>query len=923
MMRPRLLLALLAAAHALIAPPRPLAPARLPHLRRGRGACAVAAAAAAAPGPAARGVGGWFRRRFRRPPRAAGAPRRRTKRAVRAAVVGFLALAAASRGAAAASPGAALEGSRAAMAAGLGESWRELAAVGARRDSLVLLLATATVIPLAKRVGLSPILGFLATGVFLGPNGGDVISNLHQAEILAELGVVFFLFEMGLELSVAKIGAMRTEIFGLGFAQFVVTALVLGRAAVAVGAAAGSTVSFAAATAIGGALSLSSSAFVLQLLRDQDELGTSHGRASLGVLLLQDLAVVPLLVLLPLLASGNGGAALAAALGVSALKAVFAILSVEVVGKNVLNTMFARATKSRSQEAFLSVVLLSVLGISAFTEAVGLSATLGAFVAGVCLSETRYVSQVEASVAPLRGLLLGLFFVTVGFSIDVNLLLAKPAAILGLSGGLLALKAGTLFALGRLFRLPGPTALRTGALLAQGGEFGFVAFALATKLELISEPASRVLLTVIALSMAATPLLAGVGGAAATAWARKRRESAAVECADEALDYRRFGTLIKKSGGDGADADADAPLSPQALREDLAAKVRMKDVVVVLGYGAIGRVVTEMLDAKLCKYVVIESDKDKAEKAAAAGRPVFRGDATDGAVLEKYLAGDARLVVVAVNEEQAATDCVTALKKLNGQLPILARAADETHRRRLARLRNVQAVVPAIKSDSRLLSLPFGGAVLRGLGYRADDVDMLIEENRRAEYGLFDTTKEKKRPAKEEKRPVLLRDDDDDDDDKTLMEEVGVSVVPDVVEERGANATRADDVVGNATAVSYASGLAEPAPAAVEDVAPPPADDAEAPGAGAAEKPGASLEVQQEVLKAIADAQRNATRAIELAAANATANETAPPNRVGAVLQALADDYTAAEEAAEAAALADAAALAEAAPETNETKVAA
>ncbi|KAH8061317.1 solute:proton antiporter [Aureococcus anophagefferens] len=919
MIHPRLLLALLAAAHALIAPPRPLAPARLPHLRRGRGACAVAAAAAAAPARGAR-RGRLVPAALPATPRAAGAPRRRAKR-----VRGRSSASSRqrrSRGAAAASPGAALEGSRAAMAAGLGESWRELAAVGARRDSLVLLLATATVIPLAKRVGLSPILGFLATGVFLGPNGGDIISNLHQAEILAELGVVFFLFEMGLELSVAKIGAMRTEIFGLGFAQFVVTALVLGRAAVAVGAAAGSTVSFAAATAIGGALSLSSSAFVLQLLRDQDELGTSHGRASLGVLLLQDLAVVPLLVLLPLLASGNGGAALAAALGVSALKAVFAILSVEVVGKNVLNTMFARATKSRSQEAFLSVVLLSVLGISAFTEAVGLSATLGAFVAGVCLSETRYVSQVEASVAPLRGLLLGLFFVTVGFSIDVNLLLAKPAAILGLSGGLLALKAGTLFALGRLFRLPGPTALRTGALLAQGGEFGFVAFALATKLELISEPASRVLLTVIALSMAATPLLAGVGGAAATAWARKRRESAAVECADEALDYRRFGTLIKKSGGDGADADADAPLSPQALREDLAAKVRMKDVVVVLGYGAIGRVVTEMLDAKLCKYVVIESDKDKAEKAAAAGRPVFRGDATDGAVLEKYLAGDARLVVVAVNEEQAATDCVTALKKLNAQLPILARAADETHRRRLARLRNVQAVVPAIKSDSRLLSLPFGGAVLRGLGYRADDVDMLIEENRRAEYGLFDTTKEKKRPAKEEKRPVLLRDDDDDDDDdKTLMEEVGVSVVPDVVEERGANATRADDVVGNATAVSYA-GLAELAPAAVEDVAPPPADDAEAPGAGA-EKPGASLEVQQEVLKAIADAQRNATRAIELAAANATANETAPPNRVGAVLQALADDYTAAEEAAEAAALAEAAAPAEAAPETNETKVAA
>ena len=192
---------------------------------------------------------------------------------------------------------------------GLGESLKALAIAGPRRDALALLLATATVVPLAKLVGLSPILGFLATGVYLGPSGRNFISSMHQTEILGELGVVFFLFEMGLELSVAKIGAMRTEIFGLGLAQFLAGTAVLAKGAQVVGGAVQSPFSTPASIAVGGALS--SSAFVLQLLKDNEDSGTSHGRASLGVLLLQDLAVVPLLVLVPLLASGDGGLKLA------------------------------------------------------------------------------------------------------------------------------------------------------------------------------------------------------------------------------------------------------------------------------------------------------------------------------------------------------------------------------------------------------------------------------------------------------------------------------------------------------------------------------------------------------------------------------------------------------------------------------------
>lgn len=773
--------ALLASSSAFVtAPRRP--PPRLPPAR------AVGRAAAAATPGRRRFPAPWRRRTHNAAAAATGERRaaaatgeRRPRRRRRKAAAAALAVASALlcfRGTAAA---AMVEGTKALIGktvsdVGLGESLRALGMAGPRRDALALLLATATVVPLAKLIGLSPILGFLVTGVYLGPSGLNFISSLHQTEVLAELGVVFFLFEMGLELSVAKIGAMKTEIFGLGLAQFVGTTAIVAKAAQIVGKAVGSPFSTPSAIAVGGALALSSSAFVLQLLKDNEDTGTSHGRASLGVLLFQDLAVVPLLVLIPLLASGDGGLKLAGALAGSVGKAVFAVASVEIVGKRLISALFDRAKRSRSQEAFLSVVLLSVLGISAFTEAVGLSATLGAFLAGVSLAETSYANQVEASIAPLRGLLLGLFFVTVGFSIDVSLLTAQPVKMLGLAGGLVALKGVTLGGLGALFRLPTPTALRTGALCAQSGEFAFVAFALAKRLGLITSGQNRVLLTTVALSMAATPAVASLGDALA-----KRRALPSAD--DSTADLDRFRETLAVSTS-----------SDDEFAQDLARRVKMKDIVVVLGYGAIGKVVCEMLDAKLARYVVLEKDAQKAEQAREAGRPVFRGDATDPDVLDSYMVGDARLVVAAIAESKGCTAAVVALKRKNARLPILARAADAQHKRRLARLPNVQAVVPTIQSDSKLLSLPFGGAVLRGLGFRADDVDMLIEENRRTALGFFDAgvatpAKPKAKLEKEvseeaEKVPIIEEATESEEEEapavaapKSLMEEVGVEVL--------------------------------------------------------------------------------------------------------------------------------------------------
>lgn len=261
---------------------------------------------------------------------------------------------------------------------------------GWRRDSMIVLAATGIITPWVVRLGLSPILGFLWIGMVLGPNGLSSIKGISITEQLAELGIVFFLFEMGLELSVERLMQMKRDVFGLGALQFTTSAALIFCAARLLGQTA------AASAVIGGALALSSSAFVLQLLRDKEELGTRHGRASFGVLLFQDLAVVPLLVITPLLAAG-GGSAMGFAMGVAGIKAALAFCMILLFGKYGLNKLFDFVAKSRSQEAFLSNILMVALGMSMFTEGLGLSSTLGAFMAGVLLSETKYRYQVGAS----------------------------------------------------------------------------------------------------------------------------------------------------------------------------------------------------------------------------------------------------------------------------------------------------------------------------------------------------------------------------------------------------------------------------------------------------------------------------------------------------------------------------------------------
>jgi monovalent cation:H+ antiporter-2, CPA2 family len=436
---------------------------------------------------------------------------------------------------------------------------------GAKLDTLILLIVTSTVIPLFKTLNISPIIGFLMTGTALGPTGLNWVKDVHMIDHLGELGIVFFLFEMGLELSLDKLIAMRKDVFGLGLAQFLVTAAVFSLGAMAFGLSAASGI------AIGGSLALSSSAFVLQLLKDQGAMGSRHGKASFGILLFQDLAVVPLLIVVELLGKGSSG--MGRALTVAGVKAVVTLATLSIFGKKVFDPVFTMVAKSGSQEAFLSVILATVLLMSFVTHGIGLSNTLGAFLAGLLLAETRYHYQIEADIAPFRGLLLGFFFIDVGFSIDIQLLIKEAPKIMMLLVTILTGKAGIITLLSMAFGMPFSSAQQTGLLNAQVGEFAFVAFGIAEKLGLLPPHLSKLLLTSVALSMAATPVLAILG------------------------NY-----LTEK-------IDAQVGLSRYVGKDESADEVKsalvQTEYVFVCGYGRVGKMICDILDTRFVKYIFI------------------------------------------------------------------------------------------------------------------------------------------------------------------------------------------------------------------------------------------------------------------------------------------------------------------------------
>ena len=374
---------------------------------------------------------------------------------------------------------------------------------GPKADTMILLLATALNTPICQKLNFSPILGFLSLGLLFGPNGKGIIKDVHTTEMMGELGIVLFLFEMGIHLDLKTVMDMKRDVFGIGLSQFTITAVVIAGIAKLLG------YSVPAMIIIGWSLALSSSAFVLQLLKDKDEMASQYGKSSFGTLLLQDLMVVPLLVITPILA-GNGKSpqeAVAKAL----VQITMALSAIGFFGKFLLTPLFDLVGGSQSQEAFIGMILATVLGMSYLTEGLGLSNTLGAFLSGMLIAETSHRHNVEVAASPFRGILVGLFFFTVGFEIDLKMILAQPAVVASTVVGILAVKAIIATGVCRAFDLPMSIAQRVGFVLAQGGEFAFVAFRTARSAGILTEEQTKLLLTCVSLTMALTPALEDFG----------------------------------------------------------------------------------------------------------------------------------------------------------------------------------------------------------------------------------------------------------------------------------------------------------------------------------------------------------------------------------------------------------------------------
>jgi glutathione-regulated potassium-efflux system protein KefB len=560
------------------------------------------------------------------------------------------------------------------------------------QSAVVFLLATVLMVPLARRFQLGAVLGYLAGGVLIGPSLLGLVPNDARVAELSELGVVLLLFVIGLELSPQRLWVMRRAVFGVGLAQVATAALAIGALA-----RIGFGLDSAAAIVVGLGLALSSTAFGLQVLAERKELGSAHGRLGFAILLFQDLAAIPLIAAVPLLA---GAAASHTALpNLPALaRTVAVIVAVIVGGRLLLRPLFRAVAATRVAEVFTATALLVVIGTAWLMELAGISMALGAFLAGVLLADSEYRHELEAQIEPFKGLLLGLFFISVGMSANLGLLLHEPLVVVGLVVLLLAVKGALLWPLARgLGRIDAIAALRLTALLAGGGEFAFVVFKIAGDRHLLGRSQQSLLVLVITLSMALTPLLVGVAG-----WLARRLNR---------VPTRPFDTI-----------EADAPR------------------VIIAGFGRVGQIVARVLRAHRIPFVALEHSIEQVETSRRFGTQIFYGDPSRPELLRAAQADRAEIFVLATDDPETNIRTARIVHRLFPHLRIVARARNRQHAYRLMDLN-----VPTVVRETFHSSLEMTRDVLHALGLDAATVDAHIARFRehdeamlRSQYLVYD-----------------------------------------------------------------------------------------------------------------------------------------------------------------------------------------
>lgn len=576
------------------------------------------------------------------------------------------------------------------------------------KEFLIVLGVAGLAVPLFLRVGVNAVLAFLVMGVLLSPDilGHlvpylPVLSTLSIADPeslghIADLGVVFLLFLIGLELSFERLNTMRRLVFGLGGLQ-----VVLSLAAVAAGALL-MGFDMRAALVAGAALSLSSTAIVVQLLSDTKRLGSQTGRLSFAILLMQDLAVIPLLLLVPILGQRvEGNVAVSVLLAL--LQAGVAVAVIVVVGRFLLRPLLRLVARTGSSDLFMAAALLIAVGAAAAANLAGISMTLGAFIAGLMLAETEYRRAIEAVIEPFKGLLLGTFFLVIGLKLDLDTLFADPLYTLAIAAALVLIKSLIVYLLARLFRANRGAALESALLLGPCGEFGFVIAGAALASGLIDDPTSRNIMLLVTLTMIALPLLARLG-AALTRSLRQRAAAASV----------------------------DTPL-PEA------GEAR----VIVAGYGRVGHLIAAMLEEHKIPYLAVDADADLVSRENKAGRSVYYGDAANAEFLRRCGLAEARALAVTMDNQLRVDEVVRVARTLRDDLKIIARARDERHAQRLYAAGVTEAVPETIESSLQLgeallveTGVPMGLAIASVHERRDGFRKLLGRPNRRQELEL-------------------------------------------------------------------------------------------------------------------------------------------------------------------------------------------
>ena len=559
---------------------------------------------------------------------------------------------------------------------------------------IVLLVSVITVI-LCRKFNIPSMLGYLLVGFLAGPGMLSLIPKSHATDYLGEIGIVFLMFSIGLEFSLPKLRAMRRLVFGLGGLQVGITMLSVMGILMLTG------VPFNWAFAVSGALAMSSTAIVSRILSEKTELGQPHGQMAMGVLLMQDIAVVPLMILIPAL-SGNGGeGSLWVALGLAGLKMLITLGVLFVVGSKVMSRWFRLVAKRKSSELFMINVLLVTLGVAYLTELEGLSMALGAFVAGMLLSETEYRFQVEDDIRPFRDILLGFFFITVGMKLDVQALIGGWRQVLMLLAILLILKALVVFAIAFKMRHSVGDSLKTALYLAQGGEFGFVMLAIAGQLDMVSPELEQAATAAVLLSMIIAPFVLG---------------------SSDAL----VGRLVKSSWD----------MKSLDLHSMLVETMSKSDHVLVIGFGRGGQTVGRVLAQEGIPYFALDLDIARVQVARSAGEPVSFGDAKRREVLEAAGLGRAKMVVVTLNNMHETQHVLDNVLSMYPNMPVYVRATNDDYVKTFTDMGAEEAV-----SDTKETGLVLAGYAMLGNGASYRHVYQTMANIRHSRYaaleGLF------------------------------------------------------------------------------------------------------------------------------------------------------------------------------------------